>query len=419
MGLKSLLAGDLGRYFAALLGSAGSSGAQFLLTLVLLKGLAAEQFGQFTFLWLAAQFIWALGGALFSAPLARIVSQSHAVQDPAIAQATTWMQLCFGVASMIGGYALASRAGQDSASSLAYAALVLVGGLRLYGRVASYAHARQKAVVTSDGLFTICVLVLTALLYFVETPGATVAYLILGAGNLSGVIALFRSYGFGLRFPGVGPLLQNYRHVWSRYSSWSLLGVIATETTANAHSYIVTFVLGPAAFGPIAASSVLIRPAVVGLNALSEFERARMARITGSDQQSSLRRARRLFRTAAFAFWVVTAVFTYCVLTYASERMFGPGYARNAVLVGAWLWTALLLIRVLYLPETTEMQSHGAFAELAWPRIWSAPFSICGVILLLQVAQPVWSLVAICLGELISGILLLGAHRKVSKRFTT
>jgi O-antigen/teichoic acid export membrane protein len=75
-----------------------------------------------------------------------------------------------------------------------------------------------------------------------------------------------------------------------------------------------------------------------------------------------------------------------------------------------------MLIRCLYLPEAVEMQARGAFSELAWPRILGAPVSLAGSLLLVLMAPPEWTIVAICLGEGLSALALLRAHARLTGR---
>jgi hypothetical protein len=70
--------GDLARYGAALAGTAGSSGAQFLLTLALLGRMPPADFARYSFLMIVSQLVWGLGGALFSAPLASLLARQRA-----------------------------------------------------------------------------------------------------------------------------------------------------------------------------------------------------------------------------------------------------------------------------------------------------------------------------------------------------
>jgi hypothetical protein len=69
----------------------------------------------------------------------------------------------------------------------------------------------------------------------------------------------------------------------------------------------VTAIAGPGGFAAVAASTVLSKPGTVALNALSELERARMARLCGPGDRARLIATRRLFRAVALAAWLATA----------------------------------------------------------------------------------------------------------------
>jgi hypothetical protein len=121
----------------------------------------------------------------------------------------------------------------------------------------------------------------------------TVTWAAMLLGTLAGFLPLGRAY-----------LAEQFRHfrldevtryaaVWRPHAPWSPLGVVSTEAAANAHVYIITLQRGPYAFAPLAASALLIRPITVAMNALTEFERARMARQLGAGEVDGARAPRR------------------------------------------------------------------------------------------------------------------------------
>jgi putative peptidoglycan lipid II flippase len=61
-------------YSLAMVGPVGSAGAQFALSLVLLRRLDPEVFGGFSFLLVTCQLSWGVWGALFCAPLPAILA---------------------------------------------------------------------------------------------------------------------------------------------------------------------------------------------------------------------------------------------------------------------------------------------------------------------------------------------------------
>jgi hypothetical protein len=403
---------DLRRYAAAVMGSAGSSGSQFLLTLLLLGRLPAELFAQFTFLVVVAQLNGGLAAALFSAPLSRLATQAALESAATLLHALVRMQLFYALAGAGAALLLGWLWHGDLAAGAAYAVLLFAGGLRQFLRVIAYTRDRQQRVVISDMLFASVTLAATAVIYAGAAPDLFVAFAALAAGNLAGLLVLQPLSVLAQARQRLRATLAAYREVWSRFTLWSLIGILATEATANAHTYIVTMFAGPAAFSPIAASAILSRPGVVALNALSEFERARMARVIAVDDRAGLARTMTLFRWVALAFWLATAVLTYLAVTWRPPLLFKPGYDPAQWALCAWLWIGVMLARTLYLPESTEMHARGSFIALAWPTLWSAPVSIAGVMLTLVLLGPAWSLAGVLAGEAVAALLVVRAARR-------
>lgn len=408
--------GDLARYGAALAGTAGSSGAQFLLTLALLGRMPPADFARYSFLMIVSQLVWGLGGALFSAPLASLLAHPDSARAQVSSQAVVRLQPLFALACAVLSLTVALLIGAGLAESLVYAVLVAAGGIRQFLRVAGYSEGRQARIVGSDLLYTACVLGLTATLALRHRQDLYLVLGILTAGHLIGLLPLLRLLPRALAQVPTRASLGEYRRIWRESAAWSLIGLIATETTGNAHSYIVTAIAGPGGFAAVAASTVLSKPGTVALNALSELERARMARLCGPGDRARLIATRRLFRAVALAAWLATAGLTWAALHGWPRLLFHDQYDLHALRVAGWLWTAAMLIRCLYLPEAVEMQARGAFSELAWPRILGAPVSLAGSLLLVLMAPPEWTIVAICLGEGLSALALLRAHARLTGR---
>ena len=68
---------SLVRYSLALIGPVGSAGAQFVLTLVLLRVSDQAAFGRFSFLLIASQLSWGVCSALFCAPLPLLIASGE------------------------------------------------------------------------------------------------------------------------------------------------------------------------------------------------------------------------------------------------------------------------------------------------------------------------------------------------------
>ena len=159
-------------------------------------------------------------------------------------------------------------------------------------------------------------------------------------------------------------------------SSWSLTEVVTTEATVNAHAYLVTFFFGPAAFAPVAASALIIRPIGVVMNAVTDFERPDLARQIDDSRLGGVMRSIRAFRVVLIAAWVATAIAAAGLMTYAPGLIFPSHYHSAYLAIGAALWMAVAGIRLLRTPEGTLLQAAGAFRSLAYASIGSSVVSV-------------------------------------------
>jgi uncharacterized membrane protein len=193
--------------------------------------------------------------------------------------------------------------------------------------------------------------------------------------------------------------LFHYADVWRRHSRWSLSGVVTTEATVNAHAYIVTYVSGPLAFAPIAASALIIRPVNVVLSALTEFERPQMARQISAGQIEAATKSSGAFLLILIAVWIVTAIAGVVLIYSWPELIFPSSYSYSYLTTGAVLWMAVMGMRLLRTPESVLLQSAGMFRPLAHASFVSSGVSVVGVAALLWMYGPLWSIGGVLLGE--------------------
>jgi hypothetical protein len=201
------------------------------------------------------------------------------------------------------------------------------------------------------------------------------------------------------RFPS--EFLTRYRDIWRQHSGWSILGVLTTELTMNAHAYIVTFFAGPSAFAVLAASSLLTRPVAVVTAALGEYERAQMATQIARGEAAALVRALGRFRIAMTAVWLVTAIALGVVMLVVPHVVFPRHYPLGVLIAGSVLWMIVAFVRIVRAPESAMMQGAGEFRPLAYASVWSALFSVLGVATCLFLAPPVWSILGVLAGEIV------------------
>lgn len=443
--------GHLKRYGLAAGGPLASAAAQFVLALVLIARVEPSQFGRFSFLMVLSQFALALWSALFSAPLLVAVASG----GPGRADARAILQtsaLASGPVALASAV-LAYMGEADAGAAAIYALFVALLLARQVARTRALGSGAVTAVARSDSVYALAIF-LGAGVFFVRAPQAFgMIFLPLLVGVVLALLPVARllrapgpawttgkdagavlpqSLATG-RHPPVGrdtpagrapqhwaagalASLRDYRAVWRRDSRWSVLGVVSTEMTVNSHAYALTMLAGPAAFAPIAAAGLFIRPVSVLVNALNEFERARFARVIHSGQTARLWHERRAFLAVLGMAWACTLGAALCVLFLAPELGSLARYDRSELSIAVMLWFAVVLARCMHTPDGALFQAQGQFRMLAGISIWTAVLSLAGVLAGLFVLGPVWSLLGILAGEGAYALVLVSRGRKATRR---
>jgi O-antigen/teichoic acid export membrane protein len=385
------------RYALAAAGPVAVAITHFGLSLVLLQLLSPAAFGSFSALLVVVQLGWGIWSALLCAPLPVFLTQddpaARTAGEATLLQGNARGALCAVPVFALLGWALALPPG-------ATAAFALFGGvslLRWFGRAFAYVHGQQLRTVTSDIVYSGTVgiaLLLTGWAFGLDLELA--CYLALLAGALAGLLPFGAHYLGRLRW-GKGGLIDRYRPIWQGQSRWALLGVGTTEATANAHVYIVTALAGAAAYAPIAASALLLRPVNVAQNALADFERPQLARAIGAGG-ANLRRSLLVFRVALLALWAGTVAAGVLLFLLAPRLLFPPAYPLDFLVVASALWGLFALLRLLQTPESTLLQAAGEFRDLALASVWSGIASVAAVTVLVLTAGTLLSIGGVVAG---------------------
>lgn len=400
------------RYAVASAGPVVTAGANFLLSLVLLRVMAPDLFGRFSFLLILSQFAVGLWSALFSAALPVILwGKDPVARDGDLAALFAMNLLSQAVAGPVFA-AVALGVGLSPGVACAFAGFAVVSLLRQFARTHAYAAGRAARVMLSDMSYG-CIMLGGLPLLFLQgraAPGVMAAGLLALAAGVA-LLAFGRAYLAPQFAPFRLAVLARYRGIWKRHSGWSILGVITTEATMNSHAYIVTLFAGPAAFAVLSASSLLTRPVAVVVAALGEFERAHMAEQIARRDAAGLVQSMGRFRLTMLGVWLATAGALAGLLLVAPGLVFPASYPLDTLAIGAGLWMLVALLRLLRAPESAMMQGGGQFRPLAYASLWSALASVAGVAALLAAAAPVWSIMGVLFGDAVFAASLLPRAR--------
>ena len=399
------------RYGLSASGPVSVSGAHFVASMIFLHILARAEFGLFAFLLVIVPLCMSASGALLGTSIATAITGSRTLCADQIGTHLK-LNLLFSAFATGGVFALMYTI---HAPLLLAALLGLYGGamtLRWFGRSYAYLTNKPMRAVGSDFVYSVLLMAgLTALAAIHKLTAIHAAEVLLASAALS-VLAFGPNFLGRLFWPGRAGSLTAYGRIWQDITRWSLLGVMLTEMTANAHAYLVTLVSGPAAFALLALGALLMRPVSLVLTALPDMERPVMARaIVAGDRERAFRSVKE-FRTAAGAVWLLTLLLAGALLLWFPHLILKQGYDETQAIVVVAIWGAIQAVRTLRTPEAVLLQAAREYRPLAKVGMWSSIASLAATLVLLLTVGPVASLGGVLIGEVLMTASIFSLSRK-------
>lgn len=397
----------LQRYALAVFAPSSASAAHFVVQVLLLATLTPAEFGSFAFLMIVVQFGFGLSNALVSTPYTVEVSrQSREDLLTMFFAANALFAVVFG----LGVYLAGSLVGNGGWTHL-FAIYALLAMIRWFGRAHNYAMLRPAASGISDIVYAVTLVAAVAALAWSGQLGLETVAVAFVVATMLGCLCLggdFLIRQLGLR--GVARLAL-YRHVWQDQSRWTLLGVVTTESTGNIHSYLVTLFAGPAAFAPLGAATLFVRPVLLSVSSLSQLEIPILGRALAGGDASRAAATHRRFLQALLAIWAATAVLAYAMITFIPSMIIKQDYSLGDVELAVALFLVISLFQVWQGPNSALLQAARLFKDLSKASVVSCVFSIAGALVALLWLPPVYSLAGIAVGQLVMAILLARLSR--------
>jgi len=280
--------------------------------------------------------------------------------------------------------------------------------VRWFARAYAYAIHQQPAAFRSDVAYSVFLLLTLFMAFIAERGRLSIEWcsFALFLSALGSLLTFGPGYILNQFALSIGPLFQGYRTIWDQHTKWATIGVLSTELTVNAHSYLITAFLGPAAFAPIAAASLLTRPVAICFNAITELERPAAARAIGRQQHRTLQSIRRNILSASLSSWLINALLAAALIAYVPGMLARQGYQFSEIAWAAFLWFLIMAVRALRVGPSLVLQCSGKFKPLASASIVSSGVSIVGAGILLLAFGPVASLIGILVGDVVLGTMI-------------
>jgi O-antigen/teichoic acid export membrane protein len=393
------------RYGLPISGPVATSGAHFLASLIFVRGLPASEFGIFSFVLVIVPFCMSIMAALLVLPVNNALASP--LEERARIEATCLKANL--ILTMLAGiilFALLIAAQAQTLAALFLAAYGAIFTLRWFARSFSFVKGRTGIAIASDMVYAAILLAgLAAMLAGHAVQFIAGAILLLGA-------ALASLLPFGARFfrdqiAAIGRgRIRDYRAIFRDITRWSLMGVVLTELTVNAHAYLVTFISGPGPFALLAVGQILMRPASLVQGALPDVERPAITRAIAAQERSNRARLLRDFRLVLLAVWAATAILAAAILAWVPQLLLKNTYALSDALLVTGLTGTIMLVRCFRTPPSTLMQAAGELKALAQIAAYTSAISILLTLTFLLAWGPAASLFGILISEIIVVVML-------------
>lgn len=394
------LPGALLRYGASATGPVAVSAAHFLASLILLHQLPAREFGLFSFVMVLVSFGMSLNAALISVPLSRNLAIGDRASEASCFQ-MNWL-VCAGFAAALFAILLLSGAALQEAGLLALFAGVFT--FRWFARCLAFVDGRVETALRSDLTYSLVLTGSLAMLAVFHGVSFAMGSKLLLTSALVALLPFGASF-FRNQLAHLRGDLARYRPIFRDVTRWSLMGVVFTELTINAHAYLVTFISGPGAFALLALGMLLMRPASLMQSALTDLERPAMARAIGASDRTALTRIQRHFTFGLGATWLANILLCAALLAFFPAAVVRESYSLENVIIIVSICALVMAMRAFRTPLAVLLQAAGRFKELAGIGAASAMVSLLATMSLLFVAGPALSMAGIALGELVILIL--------------
>jgi hypothetical protein len=302
-------------------------------------------------------------------------------------------------------YAISTLAGAGKSGAL-YAAFAMAANVRWCARSLALAEERVPAATASDLLYALLLGLTIGGLALVNSLALDDLLLALIGAHIMASALIGGFWRFQIAAIRLSSLMTYRRMIWASQARWSLVGVVMTEASSNAHAYVITILLGPAAFAPIAFASLFCRPVSVFLAALAQIERPAFVRHLRQGDPAALRKLFRLSLVGAAVAWAGNALLAATALGFAQSAIVQKGYDVALVLQAVLLWFVIMGARTLRTPFGTFLQAAGEFKDLARFSFMGALLSVTAVITLARFGAAS-SLLGIILGEALLCLLIV------------
>ncbi len=373
------------RYLSAVLSQGLVSGFHFVLNLVLVRVLLAEDFGVFALTFVIAIMVNSISNALFSTPLCVYAPAARTLDERQHTESllTTLMAFLLGAAMCLGLMVMFSigNGAMDLRTLVAALGFTIAYLARQYSRSVGYARFDVTSVLLGDMMYVVSGAALISLLLMHGIALTVFEVLtVLTIANALGVLTEITRLPAPIPLMSIGHALKDYRPIWFQ-SRWALIGAVTTVLVSQAHSLIVATLEGPGAFAPLAAGFVLFGPVRVVFMTIQNVIKPEMALSIANGRSRVAARQMIMVSAISMASIATLAVLTLLAWPLLHELLYQDQYSDASMREIVLLWAAITFIAAVQNGPFAALQSLKAFKPLAMTTVYGSALSVALVTL--------------------------------------
>jgi O-antigen/teichoic acid export membrane protein len=379
------------------------SGANFVVSLLVARFLPPNEFGVYAFVNVLLALGFSISNALFGSILAVKLNEREANLQ-LLEQVFFKTNLLFsGGMTLLVSIVVWFLDGSYLSTSC-YAAFTLLSLLRWFVRSHGLALQNVARVAISDACYGVLVVIGCGVIFAAKSFSIPAVIILLAVSNAASLALSGQFYLRNVIRGSVREAIREFKVIWRLYARWSILGVITTDAASNAHAYIVTALMGPGAFAPLALAGLLWRPTGLTMTSITHLERPVLAASAVTQQVKKVLETLRHFRLL-LVFIMVGNLLSIIVLYFIISLP--HTYDKDEVIAATALMMIICAVRAIRSPESTLLQATGAFKSMAIIDSVAAAVSLVAVLCMVKYMGAIGSLIGVIGGEAVATILVL------------
>lgn len=390
------------------------SGANFVLALYLQKSAGMASFGLFALVQVYIQFGMSLSNGLFCSPIILAIQPETGRRRQQVIASFARASLSASLGGAAALYLTVLALSGDATAALLAAIYGIGSWTRWFFRSVELADGHVLRPASADILYSAIVCLGVASMMLLDLNTLHAAFAVQTAGCVGAFAAMagsaFAAFRDAFRAPAA-PFNDSFR----KHGRWAVLGVATTEATANAHPYIIGAVLGPAAFAPIAAVTLFYRPLTIVAQALTQYERPRMAKAIQQGAHHDAISQVRTFQIISISCWAANSAAVILLTLWTPHVLYNQSIESHHYIELAIAICIIYFIRSARDARGAAIQASGEFSKLSMTSILSSIPSVLitlAVVCIHQSGPLSIFLFGVIAGELVQTLLVRRLYKR-------